>query len=181
MSETIDQMIGDIIAHESAKYTDTPGDAGGPTKYGISLRFLRGVPLPIADRDHDGDIDAADVRLIDHDEAAQIFKSYFYMRPQIYTLEANFQPMMFDEAVNFGPAHAIECLQEAILVPADGRIGDMTRTSLTAAVHRLGERAVKNLICDKFVARYRSIAEGNPANQKFLQGWENRANSWRTK
>ena len=181
MSETIDQMIGDIIAHESAKYTDTPGDAGGPTKYGISLRFLRGVPLPIADRDHDGDIDAADVRLIDHDEAAQIFKSYFYMRPMIYTLEPDIQPMMFDEAVNFGPSQAIMCMQEAILVPADGRIGDLTRSSLSATIHRLGVSAVKNLICDKFVARYKAIAENNPKNEKFLQGWLNRANSWRTK
>lgn len=182
MSETIDQMISEIIAHEGgAKFAETPGDAGGATKYGISLRFVQGIPGAKFDLNGDGVTDARDIQLIDYDRAAGLYRQYFYQMPMIYTLEPNIQPMIFDEAVNMGTVHAIGCLQKAVLVPADGHIGELTRTSLTAVVNRLGRSSVQNLIVDQFVARYHAIVAANPGQEKFLNGWLNRANSWRPK
>lgn len=181
MSDAIDEMIGAIFAHEGDKYTETPGDAGGPTKFGITLRFVKGIPGPKFDIDGDGQTTANDIRHLDHQTAAELMKRYFYMQPMIYTLPVGVQPMMFDEAVNFGPGHAIMCLQKAVLVDPTGHIGDITRSCVDSAIHRLGLPAVKGLIVDQFVARYRAIVDARPGQSKFLKGWLDRANSWRTK
>lgn len=182
MTNKIDEMIGAIIAHEGgSKFTNIPGDAGGATKFGISLRFVKGIPGAKFDLNGDGVTDARDIQLVDYNKAAELYKQFFFMGPKIYTLDERVQPMIFDEGVNMGPPHAIECLQHAILVPADGQIGDLTRSSLTGVINSLGFPHVANLIVDQFIRRYESIVAGNPGQAKFLQGWKNRANSWRAK
>lgn len=181
MSESIDQMISTIIQHESEKYTDIKGDAGGPTKYGISLRFVRGIPGPKFDLDGDGDTDARDIQLVDANVASSLFRQFFYTQPHINTLPADIQPMMFDEGVNFGAKHAIECMQRAIRCPADGSIGDGTRSVLNDTIKRIGLKATVGHIVDEFDARYRAIAAAKPGQRKFLNGWINRSESWRIK
>ena len=104
-SETIDRMIGEFLAHK-----DTPSNADG-----VFLRFSKGVPISRFDLEGKHD-ETAETKQVDYDSAADLLKRYFYSQPMIYTLPTSVQPMMFDEAMNFGAIHAIECLQNAILV-----------------------------------------------------------------
>ncbi len=169
-AETVSEMIGQILEHEGPEFTDRPADHGGPTKFGVTLTLLQSLN-PRAT--------VADIRDMTADDASQIYQRVFYRQPHIDTLPADFQPMMFDEAVNMGQGHAIKCLQSAILCPADGQIGDGTRTVLNDAVARNGVRYVNNRIVDAFIARYAEIVQADPTQEQFIDGWKNRANSWR--
>lgn len=175
-AETVDQMIGQIIEHEGTEYTDRPGDRGGPTKFGITLATLQAIKY---DTLNDGVIDARDVQALTENEAADIYRRQYYLQPHVNTLPPELQPMMFDEIVNNGQKHAIECMQEAIRCPQDGVIGDGTRSVLNDTIKRIGLKAVNNHIVDAFIERYTKIVEEDPSQSVNLHGWENRANSWR--
>lgn len=177
-AETVDQMIGQILEHEGPEYTNRPGDRGGPTKFGITLGLLQSLRYDV---NRDGKIDAEDVEALTGDEASQLYRRVFYLQPKINTLPADLQPMVFDEAVNFGAAAAIKCVQKAVLCQPDGVIGDGTRSVLIDAIKRLGLTAINNRIVDQFLIRYSEIAAGDPTQEQFLNGWKNRANSWRMK
>lgn len=175
MTETIDQMVANILVHEGG-YVNNPADPGGATNYGISLRFLISIRCDV---NGDGKIDINDIIGMTATYAGDIYKRQFYAAPHIDTLPPALQPMLFDEGVNFGPGAAIECMQRAINVPADGRIGDDTRSVLNATIARLGIVAVNNKIVDQFVARYEGIVRNNPREAVFLKGWLSRANGWK--
>jgi len=182
MLPTIDDMIGAILEHEVGKHdvvSNDPTDAGGPTKDGISLRYLRGVGIPNGDLDHDGDIDINDVALVTPDIAAEFFKRDFFKAPHYDTLPGDIQPMMFDLAVNMGADEATKCLQRALLAEADGRIGDQTRTALNEAISRVGLKTVVAHVCDHFQSHYDAIVAAKPNQKKYIDGWTNRVNSWR--
>jgi lysozyme family protein len=185
MSQSIDDMIGIILDHEVSALADVvhddPTDAGGPTKDGISLRYLKGVGIANGDLDHDGDIDINDVALVTPDIAAEFFKRDFYKQPHYDTLPGDIQPMMFDIAVNMGAEQATKCLQRAILAEDDGRIGDQTRSALDGAVSRVGLKVVINSTCHQFDVHYDAVVAAKPSQVRFIQGWKNRVNSWRTK
>lgn len=174
--ETIDTMISKILDHEGTEFVDRADDAGGPTQCGISLRFAQSIKL---DLNGDGVTDVEDIKLVTGDIAAGLFKRYFYFTPHIDTLAPAVQPMLFDEAVNMGAAHAIRCLQEAILCPEIGRVDDATRGALTDALARVGVFTVTNRIVDRYIVAYERIVAHNPKEESNLQGWKNRANSWR--
>lgn len=169
MSETIDQMIGHILEHEGG-FTDNPNDPGGPTNCGISLRFLQSVN-PRATIE--------DIRNMTPTEAAGLYKRYFFQQPHFDTLPAELQPMMFDEAVNFGAPHAINCLDKAISARPIGYLDEGSRTVLSDVVRRIGMQATNNAIVDQFCAAYDAIAKANPKELRFLAGWKRRAISWR--
>ena len=63
--------IRQVLIHEGG-YSDHPNDAGGVTKFGISLRYLRDAGHALGDVDRDGDIDADDIRALDRDGAIGI-------------------------------------------------------------------------------------------------------------
>jgi len=58
-----------FTARAEGGYVSNPGDPGGPTKYGVSLRLLRSFGIDI---DRDGDIDQNDVRDLTPAQAEQL-------------------------------------------------------------------------------------------------------------
>lgn len=62
-------------AEGNATYTDDPDDAGGPTKFGLALNYNRDV-LP--DKNGDGYINAADVRLLEREDARQVWERVYW-------------------------------------------------------------------------------------------------------
>jgi lysozyme family protein len=178
-------MIAAVIKVETDKYTDIAGDKGGPTKDGISLRYLRGVGLLKGDFNHDGVIDKFDVMLVNPTRAAELYKEDFYFLPHINALDPVVQPVVFDVAVNSGAPRAIMLLQKAIrdlngsFIAADGVCGPAT----VAAEHQVyaskGSAALVNEVVKQRLAWYDAIVRENPVEQKFLDGWKDRANSFR--
>ncbi|MDR1660423.1 MAG: hypothetical protein LBR94_08840, partial [Desulfovibrio sp.] len=120
-----------VLDHEGG-YCNDPGDPGGPTKYGVSLRWLNGQGMDV---NKDGKIDAADIRALTPDDAKNLFKHYFWDYLKLDDFPPKTAEVMFDTAVNAGTGQAVKFLQRACnaMTPAqlavDGALGP--RTMLT--------------------------------------------------
>ena len=164
-------------------YSDTPGDAGGPTRWGVTLATYaawcrrNGMPAP----------SAADVQAMSFDIAAQIYHDDFYVGPALDRLPAGslLALEVFDIAVGSGPGEAIWLLQDVLQqqgypVAVDGVIStDRSRPSQTAdaAARAWTERggAFVAALIDRRRAYYREIVAADPAQAIFAAGWDWRA------
>ena len=171
----------DIIAREGG-FVDDPDDPGGATNFGVTIHTMRRLGL---DLNEDGDVDARDVRLLDRDQAIEIFLEHYYRRPKIARLPEALQPSVFDMYVNAG-AQAVQILQRLLRdmgleIAVDGVIGPQTARAAETAF-----QAAPNHLVDAYgIARrnfYYSLADRRPASRKYARrrdggkgGWIRRA------
>lgn len=178
--KTIEEVINDVLAQEGG-YVNDPNDKGGPTKYGISLRYARGIGL---DLNHDGETDLDDILLVTREEAIVLYFDDFYFGPRINRLPEPIQPQMVDIAVNSGPPRAIIMLQKTLNrchgyeLDEDGVMGPSTRRCAEEVCDGEWERLNNNLV-DVRSAFYRNLAARDERQGKFLRGWLRRAESFR--
>ncbi len=183
----VENMAREIVRREGG-FVDDAADPGGATQHGVSLRYARRMGLDI---DRDGDTDADDIRLVTPEQAAALYVRDFFEAPGLDRLPEPLQPVLFDFAVNAGPARAIICLQEVLsevaaaapdlgLMPlaADGRIGPKTREACRHAFEAMGPFLV-NAVVEARIAYYRDLVSRDPSRRRFLAGWINRANEFR--
>ena len=180
-------------------FVDNRHDAGGATKFGISLRFLLAEGRVDLDRDGradfdldmDGDIDAQDIRRLTPDHARALYWRCFWLRIGAEQFARPLGEALFDQAVNGGIVSAGKLLQRAVntclmgsravtrpkLLTLDGAIGPATREAVTWVLRwpGLGMPALLDAFRSAAKERYRSIAARNPAQQVFLKGWLARA------
>jgi lysozyme family protein len=183
----IREMINAIIRKEGG-YNDHKEDRGGATNLGISLRYARGLGLRM-DLDRDGDVDSADIMLVDHHIASCLYAEDFYAAPRFHLLPKLVQPFMFDFAVNSGPGRAVIEMQEMLndeqvgsawpKLIADGRIGPMTVKAVLAAMERYGDKGLLTRLCNARQKWCDEIVQRDTSQQKFANGWRNRINSFR--
>lgn len=121
-SDKFQRCIGFVI-HEEGGFVNDRNDPGGATKYGISLRAHR---TDIGDLDHDGDIDADDVKLLTVDQAIQIYNDEYWFEIRGEALPTALALAMLDTAVNCGYTRATKLLQASCAAPVDGIFGPDT-------------------------------------------------------
>jgi lysozyme family protein len=172
---TLADALAFVRKHEGDAYEDDPDDPGGATKYGISLRFLKGLG-PVGDLDHDGDIDADDIRGLTWDEASAIYQREFWERNEYGRLPDSVAIKVFDMAVNMGPSQAHKILQRGLRAcgwqtKEDGVLGPETRRFANSSNPDSLRIALK---CEQ-AGFYRTLARTMPGAGKFLTGWEHRA------
>lgn len=173
-----------VLEHEGG-LSDDAADPGGITRWGISLAYLRKEGLLDLDHDgvldgdvdHDGDVDAADVRALPRERAAMLYRTRWWERYG-YTRIADPATAikLFDLAVNMGPQPAHRCLQRAVRacwfpVAEDGELGPKTLSAVNAADPRSLFPALKS----EAAGFYRSLIAARPALAKFEAGWLTRA------
>ncbi len=158
-----------VLEHEGG-FTAGLHDPGGPTKYGISLRYLRALG---ADIDGDGDIDAADIKAMTAAQAADFYRVTFWDPGGFETLrDQQVATKVFDTAVNVGPRRADRLAFQACGIP----VGD-TRWPPYDAINAMDPTAFLKAVGCAQAAFYRALAAEKPSLQEFLAGWMARA-SW---
>lgn len=192
--KTILKYAEKIVAREG-KFSNDAGDAGGPTMYGVSLRYAENKP-DLFDLDGDGDVDIDDIRLVSPELAMLTFLADFYVKPGYDKLPQALQDDVMDFAVNAGAHRANVTLQLAVnavrkrvptlatvfqVLSSDGVLGPKSMAAVNAAVNVAGPERVTNALVDERQAFYRGLVESNPDHQKFLRGWINRAEQFRAK
>lgn len=165
---TFDFAVDLILSHEGG-YNEIPGDAGGPTNRGVSLRAILALDpdkRAMWDLDHDGDVDSADIRLISEADAKKFYREEYWNPVRGDLLPPQVAVCVFDSAVNQGVLRATLTLQEQLGVVADGIIG--TKTIL--ASHRVGEDFVDRFQTAR-VEFYVDLAIKKPSQLQFRRGW----------
>ncbi|MDX1491290.1 MAG: glycosyl hydrolase 108 family protein [Pseudohongiellaceae bacterium] len=165
---------------KEGRLSNNVADSGGITDYGISLRFLKLLPLIDADVTGDGHVNEDDIRALEPSIVAKLYRKYFW---DYYRLDEIMHDRIaikaFDMLVNMRSVVAAKCMQRAlracaITVKEDGIIG----TKTIDAINEI--RDYKNLLTamrSESFGIYQLIAAKDPSQQVFLQGWKNRAYS----
>ena len=131
---------------------DNPNDPGGVTKYGISKAAFPDLDIPA----------------LTPEEAVAIYATNYWEPAKCPALPANLALVHFDAAVNCGVGQAARFLQHAVGVTVDGIVGPLTIAAAWKAPEAIGAYfSVRE-------AFYRRLAQANPAEGVFLQGWLNR-------
>ena len=104
-----DAAFDKLIKHEGG-YSDHAADPGGKTRYGITEAVAREAGYQ------------GDMRDLPLDLAKQIYKDKYWVE----ALPPDVRYVVFDAAVNSGPAQAAKWLQRACGVIDDGVIGPQT-------------------------------------------------------
>ena len=151
------RCIGFVI-HEEGGFVNDPHDPGGATKYGISMRSHR---QDISDLDHDGDIDADDVRLLTVDQATKIYYDEYWFEIRGDVLPTGLALAMLDTAVNCGYTRATKLLQESCAAPVDGVFGPGTLSRVLKT-----PRA-----CDLLIINRQRFYRGLSSYARYGNGW----------
>lgn len=167
----VDKMIEDILRTEGG-FVNDPSDSGGATNLGITIAVLSAW--------RETACSVEDVRTLTKEEAADIYRTEYFLAPSIDTLPAGLQLHVMDCGVNCGPRTGIKMLQRALIklgavLREDGVVGPATRH----ACQQYPEADIHNALVDVRVRFYERLAADRPKDQKFLAGWKKRANSFR--
>lgn len=175
-----DPAIALVLENEGG-LEDNKADAGDITNFGISLRFLRSIPIEtlkaygifVTDA-----IGADDIRHLTLDQAKALYRGEFWYHAPFCRISNQIVcNYLFDMAVNMGIAPAIKCAQRAtwaILkdwekLPDDGILGSASLD----AINSCGPLLLTPLRAERGDF-YRNLVEREPHNREFLRGWYDR-------
>lgn len=162
---------------------EIPGDPGGITNRGISLAWAREIGL---DLDHDGDVDADDIRAIDDATARQVYLRERWQKRRYAELnDQNLAVAVFTMDILAGERAAVRALQRALranLCPGivdDGALGPKS----IAAANGCEPLALRAAFRSEHAAYLRLTdaaqkawaAAHGVARAEVLPGWLNRA------
>lgn len=149
-----------FVLKEEGGYSNTPGDHGGATNFGIiqaeynSYRHFAGLPVQ-------------SVKLIAKDEYEAIYWAS-YWNPHCPDLPPGLDLSFFNIAVNGGPVRAVKILQQATGVSVDGVWGPITKAAV-AGIADVEAALVR--FHDYERSFYQAIINANPSQQKFASDW----------
>jgi lysozyme family protein len=162
------------IALEGSAYEDVEGDAGGCTKYGLTLDDVKEYHV---DLDHNGVFDCNDVKSIDRDTASKMLKSIYWDYFKADQIPSqSFAEFIVDSGLNQGRVLIVKYIQGIVGVEADGHFG---HDSLAALLSHLSDGAKDEFdeLYQKRLDRYNAIVASRPSQSKFIKGWMNRLNA----
>jgi lysozyme family protein len=166
-----EQIIDLIILDEGSVYTNYSEDAGGPTKYGITI--------PAFSDFLGRSVTAEDISHLNR-ETAELFYSNWYDKYKIDSYPAVFRHPFVDTIVNNGYGGASGLLQKSLVflgqpIKVDYDAGPATR----AAVKNVDADLLKEVFLNEREAKVRRIVDNDSSQEIFLQGWLNRINRLR--
>lgn len=168
-----DTAIRRVLEHEG-HFSDHPNDPGGPTRWGISLRFAKSIGLDV---DMDGDVDIEDIRKLPLERAVAVYREHWWDRYGYGQFGLTIGGRVFGFAVNMGARPAHRVLQRALRAATgvalvdDGFIGPKTRQAFADAE----VKALLPALRAEAAGHYRVLVASNQMLRPFLRGWEARA------
>jgi lysozyme family protein len=161
MATSDDDIIELILLHEGGKYTDDPADAGGPTRWGITIPVLSAYRGYV--------VSYVDIQALTRKEAADIYRQRF-VRP-FDGVSESVRVNAVDFGVNAGVRRAVLELQKTIGATVDGKLGPQTKTLSM-------ERDWNALYTGARLSFYEGLILARPTDIKWRNGWRRRALSF---
>ena len=147
-------------------YSNHPLDPGGATNFGViqtrydEYRVWKGLPK-------------RPVKQITKAEYTEIYDKYDWDPVRAQWVDGTLGLVLFDTAVNLGPAGCISRLQSSLKVPITGR----WTQAISDNIHSADQYAVAINICKLRIAKRYDRVRKAPKQKVFLKGWLNRDNA----
>lgn len=167
--------IHSVLEHEGY-YSNDKFDPGGATKYGISLRFLKGIKEDI---NLDGEVNIEDIRALSVERAMELYKEHWWDKYRYSQIDnQELATKIFDLAINMGARQAHKLIQRACRatnnqIKDDGYLGEKS----FYAIDKSNPEALLSALRSEAAGFYRAITAKNRNFKKFIKGWLNRAYS----
>lgn len=148
-----------------ATFTNDLSDAGGATKFGVTIAELIAHGC---DFDGDGDVDADDVRVMTEEQADGIYLADYWDKHHLGDIESQAVAMKaFSLIVNAG-GNGAKIVQRAAGVEDDGQFGDQT----IQAINSLDASEFMSAIVESQKTCYWSITSSNITKRALTKlGW----------
>jgi lysozyme family protein len=180
--DNFEYALGFLLPHEGL-YSNAKNDSGGPSKFGVSLRFIDEEGINI-DVNHDGPANKTDVLLMSKSEAADIYRQYWWDKYKYYLInDKNIAAKVFDMSVNMGGHQAHKLLQEAMnnishgpKLEVNGDLDNKTLNQVNRYINYGHEHEVLDSLKDVEANFYIELVQKHPRLKTFLTGWLRRAN-----
>lgn len=175
--EKFEVCVNYVLKHEG-RFSDDPHDAGGPTNFGISLRFLK---LSHNDIDKNGEIDNRDLFVLDVNKAKAIYKLEWWQRygySKITSLAIAAKAL--DLSVNIGAKEANLLLQIAVNqvqgkkkppLELDAVLGPLTISAMNTLTEDGFGQDLLGQIKDNATHYYINLCRDHPSLKRYLNGW----------
>lgn len=156
--DPFEAALTELLIHEGG-FVNHPRDPGGMTNLGVTKRTWEawtGKPAT-----------ESEMRSLTRAKVAPLYRKNYWDAVRADDLPPALALVVFDFAVNAGPARAARYLQQLVGVAMDGKIGPQT---IAATIIAAGKRGVAALVKDYSHARrnyYRSLA----TFATFGRGW----------
>ncbi|MDR3151249.1 MAG: hypothetical protein LBT67_00155 [Holosporaceae bacterium] len=153
----------DYVMYHEGGYVNDKADPGGETKFGISKRSYPHL----------------DIKNLTRDQARKIYFCDFWMKAKCEQIDNDdIATKFFDLCVNMGIPQAVRLIQRALrsagqTVADDGIIGPVT----LQAINKADPTDLLAALKSEAAGLYRLIANANPSQQRFIEGWLCRAYS----
>lgn len=165
----INELAPKILKWEGG-YVNNPNDHGGPTNMGITLATWQKQGY---DKNHDGHIDAQDIKLLSKDDFIVILRNYWNVWKADQIGNQSVADILVDWVWGSG-RWGVTIPQQILGVAADGNVGPKT----LAALNSQNQQDLFNKIHAKRVEFLNNIVKNNPSQSVFLKGWLNRLSSF---
>lgn len=174
MDRTVFNKAFEIALKNEGGFVNDPADAGGATKYGISLKTYR--------KNHP-EATVETIKNLSLKDAEEFYLNEFWLRYGYDRItEPDLAIKVFDATINMGPLQAHICLQRALncvgaSLEEDGVLGAKTLNVLNRGGCPEWQFAILCAFRSELAGFYRLLAANKPQNKKFLNGWLKRAYS----
>lgn len=159
-----------ILSYEGG-YVNDPDDPGGATNRGVTIATWRAVGY---DKDGDGDIDTADLRLITAEDAVnRVLKPHYWDRFKADRINSQSVANILVDWLWASGKPAITGVQQLIGVKVDGIVGEKT----LAAINAQPARALFDAIHAARVRFIDAVIARRPTSTKYRRGWLRRLNA----
>ena len=150
-------------------FVNDPLDKGGATNKGVTIAVWKAQGY---DKDGDGDIDVADLKLISVEDATMIMKKNYWDRWKADQIKNQAIANTLVDWVWGSGAWGIKIPQRILGVKDDGIVGIKT-------LEALNKQNPKEFLEKLYLARFNfldGIVASNPSQKRFIKGWKNRMN-----
>lgn len=175
MIDKFDNALTFVLMNEGG-FVDSPNDSGGATNKGISLRFLKSLPVEDLRKYgiHEDEVSVNTIRDLNDTQIASIYRGEFWNQaPFERILFSQTYCYIFDCCVHHGIAQGIKLVQRAMwaqykqyyFLVDDGIMGDKTLDVVNKIAFNI------SYVMAERAGFCRMLAATRPKDEPNLEGW----------